>query len=153
MWWVYLVTLLLLALAVFGFVYQVVLGHEFGSNPGPDWFLYATLVLVIFINWLVFAARLILKINSQGIFFRYYPFTAKSFSWKEIESFEIIEYEPMKDYGGWGIRYNWNNKGKAYSFGGNKGLSLTLKNNQKVLIGTAKSEEMKNFLNENNFLS
>lgn len=153
MWWVYAICVLILGSAVWAFVMQIVFDKEFGSNPGPDWVIYATLGISIALVWLVFAAKLVLKVNADGVSFRYYPFMSKKFSWTDIKEVKVIKYNPVKDYAGWGLRYNWNNKGKAYSISGNKGLDLTLKNDRKVLIGTAKAEELQVFLDENKFIN
>ena len=153
MWWVYAICILISGGAIWAFISQIIFGLKFGSNPGPDWVIYITLAIAFFLDWLVFSARLILKVNATGVSFRYYPFMSKKFSWEEIKEATVIEYDPIKDYGGWGLRYNWNNRGKAYSISGNKGLNLILKNDKKVLIGTAKPEELKAFLNTNKFIN
>jgi len=49
------------------------------------------------------------------------------------------EYKPIREYGGWGIRYVIG--GIAYNVYGNKGVQLILKNKKKVLVGTQKPEE------------
>jgi len=153
MWWVYLICFFVLGIAVWGFIYQVVLGNKFGNNPGPDIFLYLTLVLALILVWLVFSARLILTVNSSGVSFRYVPLISKKFTWNEITECEVLEYNPVKDYGGWGLRYNFKMKRKVYSVSGNKGLSLTLKSGQKVIIGTARADDLSAFLNENQYLN
>jgi hypothetical protein len=61
-----------------------------------------------------------------------------------IEKYEVITYDPILDYGGWGIKYN--RHGKAYNVSGNKGLQLYLKNGKRILIGTQKESELTNFL-------
>ena len=153
MWWVYVICILITGGAVWAFVSQIIFNNDFGSNPGPDWVIYATLALAIFLDWLIFSARLMLLVDSNGVSFRYYPFTSKKFAWSEIKTAVVEKYDPIKDYSGWGLRYNWNNKGKAYTISGNLGLSLTLKNDKKVLIGTARAEELQRFIESNNFLS
>ena len=63
----------------------------------------------------------------------------KFFPFDEIESFKEREYRPIREYGGWGIRYGLS--GKAYNVYGNKGLQLVLNNKKKILIGSQKSYE------------
>lgn len=42
----------------------------------------------------------------------------------DIKNMNIITYNPIAYYGGWGIRFG--NKGKAYSVRGNQGLLIEL---------------------------
>ena len=48
-------------------------------------------------------------------------------------------YNPIRDYGGWGIR--WGTKGKAYNVSGNRGLYLEFSDGKQLLIGLQKPEE------------
>jgi hypothetical protein len=43
----------------------------------------------------------------------------------EIESFKAMEYSPLKEYGGWGIKYGFIEK--AYNVYANKEAKLFLK--------------------------
>ena len=58
----------------------------------------------------------------------------------EIESFKAMEYSPLKEYGGWGIRYGF--KGKAYNVSGNKGVKIFLKNGSNIMFGSQKHQEL-----------
>ena len=60
----------------------------------------------------------------------------------EIDRFEIREYKPIKEYGGWGMKQGKKGVGKAYSVSGNIGLQLYLTNGKKVLIGTQRRDAM-----------
>jgi len=84
---------------------------------------------------------LITEVRSDGIYLKFVPFhfKFKYYPYGEIKSYEVTEYKPIREYGGWGIRYRLN--GKAYNVYGNKGIQLTFKNNKKLLIGTQKPEE------------
>ena len=150
-WWVLLICLLILGFAIWGFISQIILGEPWGNKPGPDWLLYAMLGLAVLLNLLAFTTRLILQINDQGIYIRYFPFTSKVFKWAKIEEYKFVKYDPIADYGGWGVRYNWKQKGIAYTVAGHYGISLSMKNGKRVLIGTRNPEELKAFVEKNNF--
>ena len=150
-WWVLLICLLILALAVWAFISQIVLKKPFGNNSASDWMIYSMFGLALLINVLIFSIRMRLQVNKDGISIRYFPFINKNFKWNDVAEYEVLTYNPVKDYGGWGLRYNWKKKGKAYTVSGSYGLSLTLQEGKKVLIGTDKPEELKVFLEENKF--
>ena len=141
-WWIILIVLSASAFPWFGLFYQIILGHKLGNNPAPDW--------MIILIWLLFgigfplfflSAKLITEVNEDGIYIKFFPFQLKYkfFSFDEIESFKDREYRPIREYGGWGIRYGLS--GKAYNDYGNKDLQLVMSNKKKILIGSQKSYE------------
>lgn len=83
-----------------------------------------------------FKMRLTTEIKSDGIYFRYPPLIQKMqrIIKDDIERFEIINYKPVAEYGGWGIKSRPGKK--AYTVSGNIALQIYLKNGRKILIGT-----------------
>jgi hypothetical protein len=57
---------------------------------------------------------------------------------------EVVKYNPISDYGGWGVRLSRN--GKAFNVKGEFGLKLYFDNRKPLLIGTQKPEELKKIL-------
>jgi hypothetical protein len=88
--------------------------------------------------------RLITQITAEGIYVRFIPFHFKSkfYSWDAIESAQVRTYDPLSEYGGWGIKYGFNGQGKVYNIAGNQGLQLLFKTGEKILIGTQKPTEI-----------
>ena len=87
-----------------------------------------------------------IKIKEDGLYYQFFPFHLKFHEIKmdEIESFKAMEYSPLKEYGGWGIRYGF--KGKAYNISGNKGVKIFLKNGTNIMFGSQKYKEMETTL-------
>ena len=75
-----------------------------------------------------FLLQLRVKVSAEGLHYQFFPFHIKSHTIKleDIEKFKAMEYSPLKEYGGWGIKYRF--KGKAYNVSGNKGVKIFLKN-------------------------
>jgi hypothetical protein len=88
--------------------------------------------------------RLITRITDEGIYVRFIPFHFKDqfYPWDSIESAQVRTYSPLKEYGGWGIKYGFNGQGKVYNVSGNEGLQLVFKSGEKLLIGTQKPAEI-----------
>jgi len=88
------------------------------------------------------------KVEESGVFIRFVPFHRKwvKFEFDRIQKAEPITYSPIKDYGGWGIRYR--RRGKAYNVSGNKGVLLTLQDGNNVLIGSKNHEVLCSAINE-----
>ena len=72
--------------------------------------------------------------------YQFFPMHFKSYiiRFDEIENVEAITYSPIKDYGGWGIRYRM--KGRAYNVKGNQGVKVYLKNGKNILFGSFQSQ-------------
>jgi hypothetical protein len=51
------------------------------------------------------------------------------------------KYSPLREFGGWGIRFAPGKK-RAYSVSGNKGVELELSDGMHVLIGSQRPEEL-----------
>ena len=135
-----------------GFYKQIIQGQEFGSNPMSDsgMIIGFILDLILFTSlFLLFGfAKLTMVIDDKGITYRFFPFHFKNrlILWDEIMRYEVIKYNPILDYGGWGVRIG--GRGKAYNVSGNMGLLLYLKSGRPLLIGTQKSKELIDFLSK-----
>ncbi len=86
--------------------------------------------------------KLVVAIVENGIRLKYPPLLRK---WKligknEIERLVVRKYNPLMEYGGWGIKRNRQKRSYAYNVKGNVGLQLFLKNGKKILIGTQKKQ-------------
>jgi hypothetical protein len=97
-----------------------------------------------------FLLRLETEITDEGINVRFFPFHLSfiKIEWGKITKGYIREYSPLKEYGGWGIKYGFSGQGKAYNMSGNKGLQLIMKDGSRLLIGTNKPEALKQALKE-----
>jgi len=87
--------------------------------------------------WGLFAVlRLKTTIREDGIEVYFFPFNfyRKRVQWSDIQSIEVRKYNPIGEFGGWGLRRGW--KGLAFSARGNMGLQLTLETGKVLLIGT-----------------
>ncbi|WP_247235674.1 hypothetical protein [Telluribacter sp. SYSU D00476] len=95
------------------------------------------------------------QMNTEGISYRFAPLSkTHTIEWDEVEKAYVREFKPLREYGGWGIRYSFS-RGKAYFMKGNKGIQLELKNGKKVLLGTqnpAEAGQLLQHLEENGFI-
>ena len=149
-WWVWLMLLGFNSLFLFGVYKQVLGGHQFGDKPmSNEGLLFATVFnILLTISFYLF--RLKTQIKTDGIYVRFFPFhlSFKHFSWENISKSFVRQYNPLGEYGGWGLRFGLFGKGKAYNVSGDQGLQLVFSDNKKLLIGTQKPEELEETLNE-----
>lgn len=101
-------------------------------------------MIIVFI--LILNLKLETRIDDKSISFRYTPFIRKwrQFQKEAVKSCEVIKYSPLPDYGGWGFKGN--NTTKAYSVLGDTGILLDVGQKKKILIGTMKSKELTDFI-------
>ncbi|MBK9257378.1 MAG: hypothetical protein IPM42_18055 [Saprospiraceae bacterium] len=120
--------------------------YAYSGEPDLTHF-YVTFGAALMTGVIFFVFRLDTRMDENGIRYKFFPIINKwrNISWDEINTAEVREYKPIREYGGWGIRYGFS--GKAYTTKGKTGLQLTLKNgNKNILIGTQKATEMEYIL-------
>jgi hypothetical protein len=94
--------------------------------------------------------KLSVKINGNSLVFDFFPLIReRKYQFEVIKSMELIEYNSLLKYGGWGIRYNFDSW--AYNTGGKYGIMVHLKD-KKFLLGTHKPAEVRKAIEQfNNF--
>jgi len=55
-------------------------------------------------------------------------------------------YDPLREFGGWGIRFGAG--GRAFNMRGNQGVQLVLRSGQRVLVGSERAEELAEVIHE-----
>ena len=135
--------LLVAGLCIYGAVEQLILGRPFGNNPASDEVLVLT-IIVFGLGLPVFMHQLCLMVEvyEDGLRYRFYPLqlSFRKLGREEIISFEAVTYRPIRDYGGWGIKYGRN--GAAYNVSGNRGVQLQLTDGRRMLFGSQRPEEL-----------
>jgi hypothetical protein len=110
--WIWLLIALLVGIAWYGFLQQIVLGKPFGGNPALD--------LMMWIFWIVFgvglpllfySVKLIVEVKEDGIHIRFFPLHSRG-------------------------------KGWAYNVSGNRGVQLELADGKQLLIGSQNPEKL-----------
>jgi hypothetical protein len=89
-----------------------------------------------------YTTKLITEIRYDGLYISFFPllFSVEKIPLTKIKSYAIIKYRPLRDYGGWGIRYG--PKGKAFNVSGDRGVQLELVTGEKILMGSLVPEEI-----------
>ena len=147
-WLIWLVMLIINLIFIFGSIKQIGFNEQFGDKPMSDIsLLIVTVIIFLFSFSLTVSCKLVTIINDKGVFFRYYPFhwRFKYIDWKTIDKLSVVRYNPLLEYGGWGFRKK--RRGAfAYTIKGRMGLLIDQKNSKSILIGTQRSESLKDIL-------
>ena len=129
-WWIW-------AILLFSIIF-----HIAEAEQASSFYILIILLFAVFI----YSITLTIKVKSDGIHYQFFPIHFKSYIIQkdDIEKFESLKYNPILDYGGWGIRHRF--KGKAYNIRGNKGVKIYLKNGKTILFGSQKYQELEKAL-------
>ena len=143
-WWLWILLIAINGLMIYGVIVQVINGHTFGGKAASNSQLLIGASISLLISIFVLSFRLDTQIKQDGIYVRLFPLqlSFKFFSWNNLLKCYVRNYNPVAEYGGWGLRLGLFGKGTAYNISGNEGLQLEFTNGKKLLIGTQKPEEL-----------
>ncbi|GHA39776.1 hypothetical protein GCM10007103_21460 [Salinimicrobium marinum] len=144
-WWLFMLILAIIVIGVGTAYYATVNSEENIALVVSVISLAITIPIVI----ALLSLRLETRIDEKGIFTYFHPlgFTKKFYSWSEIKDIYVRTYDPLSEYGGWGIRGLGRDK-RAYIIEGNTGIQIITKDDKKFLVGTLKGEEAKNVIRQ-----
>ena len=143
-WWLWLILTVINGFLLFGVYKQVIGGEAIGDKPMSDTGLLLNTGFMIALTVLFTRFRLHTEIKQDGVYVKFFPFhlSFKHYRWTSISKSYVRQYNPIAEYGGWGLRLGLFGKGKAYNVSGNQGLQLEFYNQKKLLIGTNKPMEL-----------
>ena len=146
--WVWLL-LLIITIGVSGMfahgIYtQLYLGQAWGDRPMSDTALVVSATISTLITaglaLLFYKLKLVTIVDPEGIHIRFFPLSSRNIPFDNIISCKARTYKPIREYGGWGIRFS--RKGRAYNVSGDRGVQLELTKGMPLLIGSQKPEEL-----------
>ena len=105
--------------------------------------LVVTVVVAVWINRL----KLITEGRSDVLWIHFVLlWPERSIAWNEIQRAEAITYRPVKDFGGWGVR--WAARGVVYNARGKRGVRMVLVSGERVLVGSQRAEDLARAIGE-----
>lgn len=139
-WWIMLLVFGLAALQWSIFLSHL-LGAPLGNNPAPlatttvFWLLFG-----VGLPWFFLVLRLEVEVYPDAVAIRFPPLLQRLIAREEIAAAEPLDYRPLGEFGGWGIR-GWGRR-VAYNVRGNQGVELTLLDGRRVVIGSQRPVEL-----------
>lgn len=127
------------ALAIFIIFLAIIISVFLMKNDQiKGFFIISSMIFPL--SLLYFLFKLETKVTEEEIHLRFFPLSTIIISRTDIKQVEAIEYRPLRDFGGWGVRYGLG--GKIYSVRGNIAVKVRLMNGDIVFIGTENSESL-----------
>jgi len=151
--WIWLlllvITLWITVMFAQGMYTQLYLGQTWGDRPMSNTGLVLSAAFSFLITaglaLLFYKLKLITVVGPDGIHVRFFPLASRKISFDSITSCKARTYRPIREYGGWGIRFS--RKGKAYNVSGNRGVQLEFTDARPLLIGSQRAEELADVIN------
>jgi hypothetical protein len=85
--------------------------------------------------------RLRVTVTSTELVIRYFPLRRR-IPLHDIAAWEATEYKPIREFGGWGIKWSHHDSTTAYSMYGTGGVRVVTAKGKKLLIGTQRPAEL-----------
>ena len=97
-------------------------------------------VAVVVAVWFL-RLKLVTEVRDSGLYVCFvWLWPERTIPWDEIRSVEIRTYRPIRDFGGWGVR--WAARGIVYHARGNRGARMVLASGERVLVGSQRPAEL-----------
>ena len=141
--WVWVILVIPTVILWYIAIQELVFGNTVGnSNMSKEmlfafWFGFGALFPLFF-----YKLKLITQVRQDGLYIRFAPvhFSFKKIPLDNLKKHYVCVYNPILEYGGWGIKHGL--KGKTYNVSGNRGVQLKFTDKKDLLIGSQKPEQL-----------
>jgi hypothetical protein len=143
--WVVLVSAVLMPILIIGTLLAVQrsTGQPVGNRPLSDAGLAGVFAGILVLGLLPLALvaymKLVVRVEGGSLSIRFIPFLRKHYPLQDVARWEVCDFRPLADYGGWGIRRG--RGGWAYTVSGKRGVQLEFRDGRKLLVGSQRPEE------------
>jgi hypothetical protein len=145
--WPWFITLISLAASLLGWWALLSTAVHLLPAPRGSWLRWPDSTLEAVMVWatvsvllpMLLLAPLYVAVYHDGVRIRF-AFVRRVIAAREIASVEAVDYRPIRDFGGWGIRGT--RKNRAYNVRGTHGAQLVLEGHRKLLIGSRRADEL-----------
>jgi hypothetical protein len=97
-------------------------------------------VAVVVAVWFL-RLKLVTEVRDNGLYICFvWLWPERTIPWEQVRSVETRTYRPIRDFGGWGVR--WAARGIVYHARGNRGTRMVLASGERVLVGSQRPEEL-----------
>jgi hypothetical protein len=97
-------------------------------------------VAVVVAVWFL-RLKMVTEVRDEGLYVCFvWLWPERTIPWDQIRSVETRTYRPIRDFGGWGVR--WAARGIVYHARGNRGVRLVLASGERVLIGSQRPDDL-----------
>ncbi len=124
---------------------QIWLGRPVGGEALSGSLLWPAFAVAVVVAVWFSRLKLITEVQDGGLSIRFlYLWAERRITWNEIRWAQAVTYRPVKDFGGWGVRWGERAgvRGIVYNARGNQGVRIELTNGERVLVGSQRAEDL-----------
>ncbi|SFL50858.1 hypothetical protein SAMN04487950_4059 [Halogranum rubrum] len=90
----------------------------------------------------VWSLKLETEVRADGLYVKFAPLhrSFRHVAWADVDSVEAVTYRPLREYGGWGIRFRQG--GLAYNVSGSEGVRIGRPDDRELLIGSQRPYDL-----------
>lgn len=112
-----------------------------GGEPVPVSSVVAAASVTLIIGFWVRSITLVTRVSADAVNLRYRGlFKTRTIPISAVRRVQARTYRPLREYGGWGIKYG--KAGWVYNVSGNRGVQLQLAGHKPLLIGSRRADEL-----------
>lgn len=127
-------------------IWQVGLGHPWGKHPMSNGNVIGWTIFLWLIYLRLMTVKLVTEVRPGELFVAMRGlWRAQRIPWSSVQSARQVTFNPVRDWGGYGIRSTV--KGKAYIASGTEGAQLELSGGALLLVGSQKAAELVRAIN------
>jgi hypothetical protein len=128
-------------IAAFVVVAIVTVVELVAGRPAELWLVAIGPLVVGVVAVLLSLSHLDVDVTDEGVTIAFrYVWPARRIAFSQIVGLEVRRYNPLLEYGGWGVRLGL--RGWGYMTSGNEGVQLRLRKGLPVLIGSTRPQEL-----------
>jgi hypothetical protein len=122
-------------------IWQVVLGHPWGQHPMSNGNVIGWTIFLWLVYLRLITVRLVTEVRDQTLVIAMRGlWRSRRIPLADIQSAETVTFDPERDYGGYGMRSN--RQERAYIANGNRGVRLKLAKGSTLVLGSERPEEL-----------
>jgi len=122
-------------------IWQVVLGHPWGKNAISNGNVIGWTIFLWLVYLRLITVRLVTEIRDGELIVALRGlWRSRRVPLDRIQSVEIIDHDPVREFGAYGVRTT--RAATAYLAGGAGAVRLALSGGEKLVVGSARAEEL-----------
>jgi Family of unknown function (DUF6141) len=126
----------------YGVYRQVWQGRRFGDYAIGNTLLWSVFLVSLAVALWFPQIKLITEVRGEALSIRFTSlWPERLIAWSDIRRAETVTYRPIKDFGGYGVRWA-TGRGMVFNAHGNRGVRMELASGERVLVGSQRPEEL-----------
>jgi len=119
----------------------LIVGYGLVRQVASGALLWPAFVVTVGVGFWFTRLKLVTEVRDDGLFISFeWLWPERTIYWDQIRTVETRTYRPIRDFGGWGVR--WATRGIVYHARGHQGVRMVLTSGERVLIGSRQPADL-----------